>query len=156
MSILKSNYFCFLVVKCQFLLYYWGWKGVWVMTDDVQKQIFSSNLNRLLAYNKKTQKEVADAIGVSPQTFNTWCKGIALPRMGKLQMIADYFVVNKSVLIEYEPAAVPLSTMRLTEREVEHIRKYRYLTDAGRDAVDNTLNFEYDRLAEQEGNVSSA
>ena len=70
------------------------------MADEEQKKIFSQNLNRLLTDLNKTQKEVADAIGISPQTFNTWCQGIALPRMGKVQMLADYFNINKSDLIE--------------------------------------------------------
>ena len=53
------------------------------MTDNEQKKIFSKNLTKLLNEHNKTQKEVANAIDVSPQTFNTWCKGIALPRNGK-------------------------------------------------------------------------
>lgn len=70
------------------------------MTDIEQKKIFSKNLNLLLSQHNKTQKEVADAISVSPQTFNTWCQGIALPRMGKVQRLADYFNIEKADLIE--------------------------------------------------------
>lgn len=70
------------------------------MTDEEQKIIFSKNLIRLLQEHNKTQKEVAEAINVSPQTFNTWVKGIALPRMGKVQLLADYFHILKSDLIE--------------------------------------------------------
>jgi transcriptional regulator with XRE-family HTH domain len=70
------------------------------MTDEEQKIIFSKNLNRYLKSHNKTQREVANAIGVSPQTFNTWCQGIALPRMGKVQRLADYFSISKSDLIE--------------------------------------------------------
>ena len=66
------------------------------MADEEQKKIFSRNLNNYLSLNNKTQKEVADAIGVSPQTFNTWCQGIALPRMGKVQLLADYFNIGKT------------------------------------------------------------
>lgn len=65
-----------------------------------QKKIFSKNLVALLSQRNKTQKEVADAISVSPQTFNTWCQGIALPRMGKVQRLADYFNIEKSDLID--------------------------------------------------------
>lgn len=65
-----------------------------------QKKIFAKNLNQLLAKTNKTQKEVADAIDVSPQTFNTWCQGIALPRMGKVQKLSDYFNVSKSELLD--------------------------------------------------------
>lgn len=58
------------------------------MADEEQKKIFAKNLNKYLTLFGKTQKEVADAIDVSPQTFNTWCQGIALPRMGKVQRLA--------------------------------------------------------------------
>ena len=70
------------------------------MSDDVEKKIFSKNLNRLLRVNNKTQKEVADAIGVLPTTFNSWCMGVSIPRMGKVQKLADYFKCSKSDLIE--------------------------------------------------------
>ena len=70
------------------------------MCDDVQKKIFTKNLNSYIEANGKTQLEISKSIGVSPQTFNTWCKGIAIPRMGKVQALADYFGINKSDLIE--------------------------------------------------------
>ena len=70
------------------------------MSEDKQKKIFSENLNRYIEASGKTQLEIARGIGVSPQTFNTWCKGIAIPRMGKVQALADYFRINKSDLIE--------------------------------------------------------
>lgn len=70
------------------------------MTDAEQKKIFSKNLNHYIAISQKTQKEIASAIEVSPQTFNTWCQGIAIPRMGKVQRLADYFKIGKSDLID--------------------------------------------------------
>lgn len=70
------------------------------MSDDNQKKIFSKNLNSYIENTNKTQLEIANSIGVSPQTFNTWCKAIAIPRMGKVQALADYFGINKSDLIE--------------------------------------------------------
>ena len=70
------------------------------MVKDKQKAIFLENLNSYIAKSEKTQLEIAKSIGVSPQTFNTWCKGIAIPRMGKVQALADYFNINKSDLIE--------------------------------------------------------
>ena len=70
------------------------------MSDELQKKIFSENLNRLLQDREKTQSEVAKEIDVSPQTFNTWTQGIAIPRMGKIQRLADYFHVEKSALVD--------------------------------------------------------
>lgn len=70
------------------------------MTDEEQKEVFSKNLSHYISIFEKTQKEVADAISVSPQTFNTWTQGIALPRMGKIQSLANYFNINKSDLLD--------------------------------------------------------
>ena len=70
------------------------------MSEREEKKIFTENLNKYLKLYDKTQLEVANAIGVSPQTFNTWVKGIAIPRMGKIQRLADYFHIKKSDLIE--------------------------------------------------------
>lgn len=68
------------------------------MTEDRQRQIFSSNLRRLIDVSGKTQKEIADAIGVSQQIMNVWARGKAIPRMGKIQKLADFFGIEKSEL----------------------------------------------------------
>ena len=70
------------------------------MSDELQKRIFSENLKRLMEEQNLTQADVAKSIGVSPQTVNTWVRGIALPRMGKIQRLADYFRGDKSDLLE--------------------------------------------------------
>lgn len=69
------------------------------MTKD-QREIFSENLTRLVNGSKLPQSEIAKRINVSPQTFNTWIQGKAIPRMGKIQLLADYFKIEKSDLIE--------------------------------------------------------
>lgn len=74
------------------------------MSEDLQKKIFAQNLLKYISSSGKSQKEIADAIKVSPQTFNTWCQGIALPRMGKVQLLADYFHISKSDLLDAHQA----------------------------------------------------
>ena len=73
-------------------------KEVFRMTE--QTRIFSTNLNRFLNETHKSQIEVANAIGVSQQTFNTWSRGIAIPRIDKIQLLANYFGVGKDAFIE--------------------------------------------------------
>ena len=75
------------------------------MNDVERRKIFSQNLTDILDVRGKSQIEVANAIGVSQQTFNTWCRGVALPRMGKIQLLADYFNIDMGDLIE--PGRVP-------------------------------------------------
>lgn len=116
------------------------------MADDEQKLIFSKNLNKYLAVTNKTQKEVAEKINVSPQTFNTWCQGIALPRMGKVQLLADYFGINKSDLID-EKTEEPTEHYYLDEeaREAaEFLHKnpdYKVLFDASRKVKKEDIDF---------------
>ncbi len=50
------------------------------MSDEKQKKILK-NLSFYLEKSGKSQKEVAKAIGVIPQTFNTWCTGQSIRRM---------------------------------------------------------------------------
>ncbi len=70
--------------------------------DDIEmKKRFAENLKNLLYTHDMTQKQAADAVGVSPQTFNTWTQGKAIPRMGKIQKLADMFRVPKSELIDF-------------------------------------------------------
>ena len=71
-----------------------------VKTDLGNKEIFSRNLMRYLDNSGKKQKEVATAIYVSTGTFCDWIKGRAYPRMDKIQLLADYFGISKSDLVE--------------------------------------------------------
>lgn len=70
------------------------------MTDEEQKLIFAKNLNYYVYISGKQQKEIAEALGFNPKTFNGWCKGLSLPTMGKVQKIADYFNIGKSDLLD--------------------------------------------------------
>ncbi len=114
------------------------------MSDEDQKAIFSKNLSHYLLINDKTQKEVADAIGVSPQTFNTWMQGIALPRMGKVQKLADYFGIGKSDLIDDKSESQEESYYTNPEtakiaQEIYENKDLSLLFDAAKDATPEDL-----------------
>lgn len=64
------------------------------------KNIFASNLNRYMKQKNKSRREVADAIGVSYYTFTSWVTGKKYPRMDKVEMLAEFFGILKSDLIE--------------------------------------------------------
>lgn len=110
------------------------------MNNDAQQKIFTFNLNYYLQRTDKTQKEVAGKIGVSPQTFNTWTQGIAIPRMGKIQALADYFGINKSDLIEDRTDKSANKAPAYTETETMLINKYRTLNEAGQDKVNDYID----------------
>jgi transcriptional regulator with XRE-family HTH domain len=70
------------------------------MKNKTDNNVFTDNLNKYVKFSGKTQLEISKAIGVSPQTFNSWTRGNAIPRMDKMQLLADYFNIAKSDLIE--------------------------------------------------------
>jgi len=70
------------------------------MSEDEQRRIFAKNLNHYIAKSGKQQKEIANELGFPPTTFNTWCAGKIMPKMGKVQAIADYFGILKTDLID--------------------------------------------------------
>lgn len=107
------------------------------MTEFEQKKIFSNNLSSLLEDRQLTQREVADSIGVSAQTFNTWCRGVAIPRMDKIQKLADYFCVEKSTLID-PPDLSDSSVFRLTASEISLLSSFRRLNNEGQELIMKT------------------
>lgn len=66
----------------------------------MEKIYFADNLKRLMKKNGMNQKDIAKIAGVSQQTVSLWLSGDRIPRMGKIQILADYFGIYKSELIE--------------------------------------------------------
>ena len=64
------------------------------------KEIFAKNLAYYLGKSGRDQKVVAEVVGVAPSTFNEWMKAKKYPRIDKIEMLANYFGVLKSDLIE--------------------------------------------------------
>lgn len=70
------------------------------MSNIGNKETFAKNLTHYVEMSGKDQKEIAEDIGVAPSTFNEWVKAKKYPRIDKIEMLANYFGVLKSDLIE--------------------------------------------------------
>ena len=117
------------------------------MSESEQRIIFSNNLKRYVSQSGKSQKDIADDINVSPQTFNTWMKGIAIPRMGKIQKLADYFHINKSQLMEKEKENFFIDERtRQIAQEIADNKELGLLFDAARTAAPEDLKTTHDML----------
>ena len=69
------------------------------MNSDYKK-VFAKNLSNLLARNKKTQADLVADLRLNKSTISTWVNGTKMPRMNKIEQLANYFGVEKSDLIE--------------------------------------------------------
>lgn len=83
------------------------------------KSIFSKNLNRYMRENNKSRRDVCKDLGLSYYTFSDWVNGKKYPRMDKVEMLADYFGILKSDLIEEK-----------TEEQIAMQKKNDILSDA--------------------------
>lgn len=64
------------------------------------KNVFASNLKRYMEVKGKTRNDISEALGISYFTVSDWVNGKKYPRMDKVEMLANYFGIQKSDLIE--------------------------------------------------------
>ena len=70
------------------------------MSNIGNKETMAKNLAYYVRISGKTQKEVAEVAGVAASTFNDWIKAKKYPRIDKIEILANYFGILKSDLIE--------------------------------------------------------
>ncbi|MBQ8766097.1 MAG: helix-turn-helix transcriptional regulator [Clostridia bacterium] len=99
------------------------------MSNIGNKETFAKNLTYYINRSHRSQKEIAEIVGVSPSTFNEWVKGKKYPRMDKVEMLADYFGILKSDLIEEKGENKNPPVTKLTEGEELLLELYRTIPD---------------------------
>lgn len=67
----------------------------------------ASNIKKIRVDANMTQEEFGDVAGVSAMAVSQWENGRAVPRMGAVQRIADYFKISKGSVIDESPAPLP-------------------------------------------------
>jgi repressor LexA len=77
-------------------------------TDLGNKKIFSNNLQTFIDRQNLTVPQLAEKLGIKYTTFRDWVKGNTYPRIDKIELLADYFGVKKSALVEHHDNGVPL------------------------------------------------
>jgi len=74
------------------------------MSDLGNKEIFSRNLRTLMQRSGKDRNQVCEDLGFKYTTFTDWYNGNKYPRIDKIELLANYFGVLKSDLIEDKPS----------------------------------------------------
>ena len=64
------------------------------------KTIFARNLNYYLKKNGENQIDIVKFLGVSKSTVSAYCSGSQVPRIDKIELLAQHFGIEKSDLIE--------------------------------------------------------
>ena len=85
------------------------------MDDTIYKKIFSKNLRSLMALHDKTQTDIINDLGFTRSAVSSWVLGTRLPRMDKVDALAQYFHCKRSDLIEDKPTSGSASDSNISQ-----------------------------------------
>lgn len=93
------------------------------MSNLGNKEIMAENIQYYMDSNDKTRQDVCTALGLKYTTFADWVNANTYPRIDKIEMMANYFGVEKSDLIEErkEPLMVKEESNYYTNDETRRI-----------------------------------
>lgn len=85
------------------------------------KEVFANNLRMYMDRAGKTQRDMAEIVGVSTATFSEWINAKKYPRIDKIEKMADYFGILKSDLIEEKKSSADNSEELLDNEIIERL-----------------------------------
>lgn len=114
------------------------------MLDDRYKKIFAENLKYYMKLHNKNQADLINDLGFNKSSVSTWCNGTRLPRMDKVDILAKYFDINRSDLIEdkdteHKPSYYLNPETSRIEQKIYDNKELSVLFDAAQDAEPEDL-----------------
>ena len=70
------------------------------MSDLGNKEIFAKNLQYYMNLNNKSRTDVCRDLEIPYSTFTDWYNANIYPRIDKIQLLANYFSIQKADLVE--------------------------------------------------------
>lgn len=101
------------------------------------KNILAENLSRYMKLNSKSRKEVCDDLGLNYYTFTDWINGRKYPRMDKVEILANYFGILKSDLIEEKVEKEPQNEVPVA---LSAPQGYDNLTDEQKELIQSLID----------------
>ena len=100
------------------------------------KEIMARNIRHYMTLFNKSRNEMCDALGVKYTTFTDWINANTYPRIDKIELMADYFGINKSDLIEeYSNEDKP----EISGLDLDFIKNYHQLDEQSQRLVDSLI-----------------
>ena len=104
-------------------------------------RIISQNLKRLAYESGKTQAEISRELKINKSSLSMWMNGERIPRMSKIDMLCNYFGVNRSdIMDEKQPISSISSYYPLTEDEKMVLLRYRLADEVTRSNIKKLLD----------------
>lgn len=116
------------------------------MSDLGNKEIMANNIRYYLEESGKTRTEICKDLGISYSTFSDWINGNTYPRIDKIEIMANYFGIEKADLVEdrtkkQEQNYYLNDETREIAQEIYDNKDLKILFDASRNATPEDLKF---------------
>lgn len=115
--------------------------------DLGNKEVFAKNLLYYLEYYNKDSINVCRDLDIPASTFSDWLNAKKYPRIDKIELLANYFNVKKSDLIE--------NKYKDTEPSIPTLEQYKILFDKDTSLTDNQREFLINFLEERHKEIDS-
>lgn len=121
-------------------------------TNVKNKEIFSKNLDYYMKKKGVDRNTLCADLNLKYTTVRDWLKGITYPRIGKIELLANYFNVNKSDLIEDKSNKITTISPKINfdPRQAILLSNYNKLNDNRKNKLVQTSE---KLLSEEQGKV---
>ena len=103
------------------------------MSELGNKEIMARNIQYYMNRTGKSRSEVCKDLQVSYTTFRDWIKGNTYPRIDKIELMANYFGITKSDLVEERPGTQ--TDTGLSEKDTKLLEWFHSLPPEKRKAI---------------------
>lgn len=104
------------------------------------KEIFSQNLKYYMYKYNVDRNTLCDTLGLKYMTVSDWINAKTYPRIDKIEILANYFNIRKSDLVEKQ-----------TDKQIDILPVYNQLTDIRKHKV---YSYAHQQLDEQNSNLN--
>ena len=107
---------------------------------DRNKKTFARNLSKYIDLSGQSRYEICKSTGVPYSTLTDWLNQTTYPRFDKIEILAEYFGVNTSDLIEEERNMGDVGRLLAKDKRISKlILNYSKLNSRDADIIDNLI-----------------
>ena len=111
------------------------------MTDLSIREIFPKKLLHYMKESGKTRRDIEHDLGFSYSTIRDWEKGLTVPRMDKIELLANYFNCKNSDLLENKKEKPTAADDGLSAKQKEVMELLMRLSPSDLDRAVSYLQF---------------
>lgn len=96
------------------------------------KEIFAKNLQRYMSENNVDRRELSEKVNIPYSTLSDWINAKKYPRIDNIEILANYFNIDKSDLIE--PSFMKPHKVKLSEKKIELLKEHAKYREIAKNA----------------------